>query len=94
MDRIYTSEEINIQNYHGNHGNIMHSNHGNDPAKSYILTQPNNDFKIFKKHRVKSHLLNLLLSISLTIHRSRYLYLKNILTVLMLFSAFFTFRMH
>ena len=30
---IYTSKGINIQNYHGDDGNIIHSNHGNDRAK-------------------------------------------------------------
>ena len=37
------------------HGNIMYGNHGNG-------TQPNNDFKVFKKHRVNEHLINLLSS--------------------------------
>ena len=32
-DRIYTSKGINIQQYHGNDGNIMHSKHDNDPAR-------------------------------------------------------------
>ena len=51
-DRIYTTKVISLQHYHGNHGNIIHSNH----------YQPNKDFKVFKKSRVNNHLLTLLLS--------------------------------
>ena len=61
-NRIYTSKGVNIQHYYGNHGNIMHSNHDNNPAKSLSLTQPENYFKFFEKHRVKGHLFTLLLS--------------------------------
>ena len=68
-DRIYTSKGINLQHYHGNHGNIMHSNHGNEPAKSKSLTQPNDDFEVFKKHRVNSHLLSHLLSIPMYLEK-------------------------
>ena len=41
---------------------ITHNNHGNDPTKSESLSQPNNVFKAFIKHRVKGHLITPLLS--------------------------------
>ena len=49
-DRIYASKVISIENYHGNHVNVLHSNYGNG-------TQPNKDFKVFKRHRVNDLLL-------------------------------------
>ena len=52
-DRIYISKVISIQNYNGNHSNIIHSNHGNG-------TQPHKQFKVFEKHRVNNQILTLL----------------------------------
>ena len=50
-DRIYTSKVISMQHYHGN---IIASNRGNG-------TQPNTDFKVFKNHLMKNHLVTFLL---------------------------------
>ena len=46
-NRIFTSEVISIQHYHGN---IIYSNHGNG-------TQQNKDFKVFKMDRVNDLIL-------------------------------------
>ena len=37
--RKFTLKVISIQDYHGNHGNVIHSKHG-------YGTQPNKNFKV------------------------------------------------
>ena len=48
-DMIYTLKVKSIQHYYGNHGKTIDSNHGSG-------SHPNEDIKVFKKHRVSDHL--------------------------------------
>ena len=52
---VYTSKVIGIQHYYGNHGNTTDGNHCSG-------SHPNEDIKVFKKHRVSDHLYTIFLS--------------------------------
>ena len=58
-DRIYKSKVIGIQHYYGNHGNTIDGNQGSG-------SHPDEDIKVFNKHRVSDHLYTILLSMVTT----------------------------